>query len=307
MTPLAHFKRVFFLPAALLAFAQSQPPPVSGGDPAQAMDRMPAEASGGISILPNRLVFEGRVRSAEILLKNTGSKHAVFRVSVVEKAMTESGKLADRTKEEGETTAADLIRFTPRQVDLPPGGRQVVRVQLRMPESLAPGEYRSHLFFQGLPPSKPAEPSVPDSLSQESSERRLSFTIEQILGISIPVIVRSGETHAAVALADPHYYQPPYPGSVPVISVFLERQGNRSVLGEVTVTLDSGKDLPVPAGTILWRASSVGIYTNLERRKVYLGLPKAVGGRLKGARVKITFQATDMKLAPVSRYVDLTF
>lgn len=274
----------------------SKPPAV----PPAAAPVVPTDAPGGISVIPNRVVLEGRTRAAEVLLKNSGTVRASFRVSMVEKDMTEEGRLADRVRKEGEITAADLVRFSPRQVDLEPGESQIVRLQVRKPENLPDGEYRSHLLLQGIPPARQAQ-----SIQGESADRTLSFGITQVLGISIPVIVRQGALEAEVSLAhgDPVFYQPTYKDSAPVISLWLERKGSRSVLGDMKVTLEAGGGKP--KGTVLWEVKSVAIYTNLPRRKVFLGVPAAVGGRMNGARARVVFTPTDVKLAPVSTEVDL--
>lgn len=261
---------------------------------------MPINPTGSISLMPHRVVMEGRTRTAEVLVKNSGVEKVSFRVSMVEKGMKEDGTLEDRIKGADETTASDLVRFTPRQVDLEPGGSQVIRFQLRKPDALPDGEYRSHLLVQGIPPSTEAPP-----LTGEGADKGISFAITQIMGISVPVIVRQGTPTAEIRLTGARYFQPEGAGLNPVVSVFLERSGGRSVIGEITLTLESGGVLP--AGTVLWRAKSVGIYTNLTRRQVFLGVPDGASGKLKGAKAKITFQATDMKLAPVTTLVDLTF
>ncbi|OQA37705.1 MAG: hypothetical protein BWY56_00709 [Acidobacteria bacterium ADurb.Bin340] len=280
---------------ALSGMAQEAPKP-----PVPAPAAAPAEAPGGISVIPNRVVLEGRTRAAEVLLKNSGTVRASFRVSMVEKDMTEDGRLVDRVRKEGEITAADLVRFSPRQVDLEPGESQIVRLQVRKPEHLPDGEYRSHLLLQGIPPARQAEP-----IQGDEADRTLSFGITQVLGISIPIIVRQGTLEAEVSLAhgEPVFYQPTYKDSAPVISLWLERKGNRSVMGDMKVTLEAGGGKP--KGTVLWELKSVGIYTNLGRRKVFLGVPAAVGGKLQGARAKVVFTPTDMKLDPVSTEVDL--
>ena len=261
----------------------------------------PTGAAGGISVLPNRVVLEGRERAAEVMLRNSGGTKATFRVSIVEKDMTEEGRLTDRPKREGEITAADLVRFTPRQVELEPGESQIVRLQLRKPENLPDGEYRSHLLLTGIPPVREAQP--PEG---EGSDRQISFSITQVISISIPIIVRHGNLSAEVSLSHgtPVFYQPTYPNSAPVISLWLERKGNRSLVGDIKVTLEAGGNKP--KGTVLWEVKGLGIYTNLNRRKVFLGVPAAVGGKLKGARAKVIFTPTDVHLPPVATEVDIT-
>jgi hypothetical protein len=288
--------------SARTSFAQAP----SSGVPAAAAEQTtpPAappkdadQAAGGVVLMPSRVVLEGRERAVEVMLKNGGATPASFRVSIKEMEMLPNGKLQGRVKKDGEITAADLVRFTPRQVDLAPGESQIVRFQVRKPENLPEGEYRSHALFQGIPPAKPVEPIT------EDTEKRLSFSITQVMGISIPVIVRHGETRASIKLAGLRYWQPDVAGAVPVISLFLERSGNRSVVGDMRATVESGGQ--VAKGTLLTELKGTGIYTNLDRREVHLPMYFAKDGKLKGARIKVVFTATDLKMAPEVAYIDL--
>lgn len=284
---------------ALAQTPPNQPPPAVAGqaDPQSPPPAAPDQAAGGVVLMPSRVVLEGRERAVEVMLKNGGVTPASFRVSLKEMEMLPNGKLQGREKKQGEITAADLVRFSPRQVDLAPGESQIVRFQLRKPENLPEGEYRSHALFQGIPPAKPAEPIT------EDAEKRLSFSITQVMGISIPVIVRHGETRASIKLSGLRYWQPDVPNAVPVISLFLERTGNRSVVGDMRATVESGGK--VAKGTLLVELRGTGVYTNLDRREVHLPMYFAKDGKLKGARIKVAFTATDLKMAPEVAYLDL--
>jgi hypothetical protein len=284
-------------PVLAQAPPSATPPTIAGQTLPQDAPKAKDDAAGGVVLMPSRVVLEGRGRAVEVMLKNGGATAASFRVSLKEMEMLPNGKLQGRVKKEGEITAADLVRFTPRQVDLAPGESQIVRFQLRKPENLPEGEYRSHALFQGIPPAKPAEPIT------EDAEKRLSFSITQVMGISIPVIVRHGETKAAIKLTGIRYWQPEVAGTVPVISLFLERSGNRSVVGDMRATVESGGK--VPKGTLLVELKGTGVYTNLERREVHLPMYFAKDGKLKGARIKVVFTATDLKMAPEVAYIDL--
>lgn len=284
------------------SWAQAPPPRVepasaTKGAADDALAKPPDQAAGGVVLMPSRVVLEGRERAAEVMLKNGGATPASFRVSIREMEMLPNGRLQPRAKRDGEITATDLVRFTPRQVDLAPGESQIVRFHLRKPEHLPAGEYRSHALFQGIPPSAPAEPIV------EDAEKRLSFSITQVMGISIPVIVRHGETRAVIKLSGLRYWQPDIDGALPVLSLFLERTGNRSVVGDLRATVESGGQ--VPKGTLLVELKGTGIYTNLDRREVHLPMYFAKDGKLKGTRIKVTFTATDYKMAPEVATIDL--
>lgn len=274
------------------------PPAAASQTPApEPQPKAADQAAGGVVLMPSRVVLEGRERAVEVMLKNGGITAASFRISLKEMEMLPNGKLQVRAKKEGEITAADLVRFTPRQVDLAPGESQIVRFQLRKPENLPVGEYRSHALFQGIPPAPPAEPIT------EDVEKRLSFSIAQVMGISIPVIVRHGETRASIKLTGLRYWQPDVAGTVPVVSLFLERSGNRSVVGDIRATVESGGK--IAKGTLLLELKGTGVYTNLERREVHLPMYFAKDGKLKGARIKVVFTATDLKMAPEVAYIDL--
>lgn len=261
---------------------------------------MPTPRPGGtgdLAIFPTRVVLEGRERSAEIMLQNCGASAASYRVSFKEMDMLPGGKIQERERKPGEVTAADLIRFSPRQVDLAPGESQTVRVQVRKPEGLPDGEYRSHLLFQAIPTAEPPKPSG------EDPEQKLSFNITQLVGISIPIIVRHGPATANITLSGFRFWQPDVPEALPVLSLIMERTGNRSVIGEFTVTVESGGKFK--KGARISELKAIAIYANLARREVHLPMQLGQNGGLKGTRVKVTFTATDMKLPPVSASFDL--
>jgi hypothetical protein len=68
-------------------------------------------------------------------------------------------------------------------------------------------------------------------------------------------------------------------------------------------TIESGGQ--VAKGTLLLELKGTGVYTNLDRREVHLPMYLAKEGKLKGARVKVVFTATDLKMAPEVAYLDL--
>lgn len=255
----------------------------------------PKGGVGDLMVMPTRVVLEGRERAAEVALRNVGSRKATYRILFREMDMNAEGKLEERTKKEGELTASDLVRYSPRQVDLEPGETQTVRLQLRKPEGLPDGEYRSHLLFQAVPPPEPPKPddaAAPDAIS---------FDIKTIFGISIPVIVRHGDAHATASLSDLKLEAPRTLDGPPALTLDLRKDGNRSIGGEFQVRWEpaSGRAtvvLPVAGGVI---------YHNLAARHMRLDLPGAKGLALKGGRLKVTFTPKDVKQAPVVATLDV--
>jgi hypothetical protein len=283
---------------SFFAFGQGPTPaakPVGDTPPPEA-----EQGGGNLSILPVRLVLEGRTRSEEVMLRNTGKGKATYRIMFKEMAMTQNGDIEECPKKEGQTTAADLIRFSPRQVELAPGESQIIRIQVRKPEGLPDGEYRSHLLFQSVPDAKPPAPL------QGDTDRALSVKLNTVLGISIPVILRHGDVHGKVTLTDLRFWQPDQkvaPGAPPVLSLHLVRDGNRSLSGDISAVVESGGRLK--RGTVLWETKGNVIYTDIPWRHVHLPMYMGKTGELNGARVKVTFTPTDFKGAPVVAYLDI--
>ncbi len=252
---------------------------------------------GDLAVVPHRVVFQGRDRAAEVMLRNDGSTSATYRVLIKEMVMLPSGRLDDRTKGPAEITAADLVRMTPRQVELKPGEVQMVRFQLRKPAELAEGEYRSHVLFQAVPAADVPEPET------AATEQALSFKLTPIFGITIPIIVRHGNLKAQLAISKAQA-SPPEKAEAPWTLAFsLERRGNSSVLGDLKVQVEKGGQLQ--RGLVLSQMKGIGIYTGLEAREIRLALDPAKRDALKGAQLKITFTPTDGNASPVTALVDV--
>ena len=156
------------------------------------------QAAGNLMVTPTRIVFEQRDRSAQITLINQSDKTSSYRISFVRQYMTEDGQFLPVEEGEPGLFSDPMIRFSPRQVSLPPGQSQVIRLALRRPADMADGEYRSHMLFQALP--EPSSTNV-EALTQQKPEG-ISIELVPIVGISIPVIVRHGDLHSAVTLSN---------------------------------------------------------------------------------------------------------
>jgi hypothetical protein len=148
-------------------------------------------------------------------------------------------------------------------VTIAPGRSQPVRLAVRKPAGLAPGEYRSHLLVSALPGSEDeAEAATPGPATEG-----VSTSLKVILGISIPVIVREGELAAEAALANPRLEA--RPGGTPRVVVDLQRRGSKSLFGDVEVAS--------AGGAVLGVIRNLAVYTNLDSRHVALDLTEQPG------------------------------
>ncbi len=230
---------------------------------------------GHLMVAPTRVVLEGRTRSMEVLVINGGKETATFRISIQNLQMDEEGQT--RTLEgPGASSAEQLIRFSPRQVRLAPGASQSVRIQVRKPEGLAAGEYRSHMLFQAVPPAgrNAAGPAL--------EEGRIAIDIQAVFGISIPVIVRHGVIRATASLAPPVLGGTP---SQPRVDLWLHREGNASIHGDLVATWHAAGRKALPVG----RANAIALYAECSRRRLSLDLNPPGGTPFRGGVLAVAF------------------
>ncbi|MEO8431435.1 MAG: molecular chaperone [Acidobacteriota bacterium] len=238
---------------------------------------------GDLLVAPTRIVFEGRTRAAELTLLNIGKQTATYRISFTHLRMGETGDLKEIDKAEpGDRFADDLVRYSPRQVTLDPNVAQTIRLQVRKPEGLADGEYRSHLLFRAVPP----ESSQPET-SVEAPEKKTGYSIRltPIYGVSIPVIVRSGAVSVKVTLSDLEVRPPENPGDPMSLDMKIRRDGNESVYGNLRVTFVplSGKEQVVAV------LNGVAVYTPNTQRLLRFPLQPPPGLALAKGRLKVSY------------------
>ncbi|MBU6166007.1 MAG: hypothetical protein KGQ52_07730 [Alphaproteobacteria bacterium] len=157
---------------------------------------IPAAASAELLVAPTRIVLTPATRSAELILVNKGSEAAAFRLALENRRMRADGGLEAAAEAlPGEAFAADKLRFSPRQLVLEPGARQVVRIMADTPAGLAAGEYRSHLRLMSAPVSAGRNTPV----AGDRPDNSLSIELIAIRSITVPVILRIGTLAALPA------------------------------------------------------------------------------------------------------------
>lgn len=241
-------------------------------------------AQGNLLINPKRVVFDGGSRSQEINLINIGKDSARYAVSFVQYRMTSDGRLELIDKPDpGQLFADKNLRIFPRTVVLAPNEAQVVKVQVTQTDKLQPGEYRSHLYFRALAEERPLglKEDTPDS-------KDLSVQLKAVFGISIPVIIRKGTSTAKASISEVHIANT---GTGPVASFRINRSGNMSVYGDITVEHISAGGKVTVAGL----AKGVSVYAPMPYREMQLVLGSGIDYRTGKLRVVYTAPALENK------------
>ena len=239
-----------------------------------------ASSQGNLLITPRRVVFDGQKKSQELNLANTGKDTAKYVISFLQVRMKDDGSFETITEPDpGQNFADKYLRFFPRTVTLGPNEAQVIKIQLTKTGELQPGEYRSHIYFRAVPDEKPLGEEAP------KDSTTIAIKLTPIFGITIPVIIRVGSSNTQVSVSDLAISLPA--DSLPRMKFTINRTGNMSVYGDVSVDYISPDGKTIPAGLI----KGIAVYTPNHLRRVWIDLSKTAGINYHSGKLRITFSA----------------
>ena len=217
-------------------------------------------AQGDLLVTPYRVIFEDGKTFKEVSIANTGKDTARYVIDFVQYKMNENGVLEQIGDQDSNSYyfASKYLRIFPRSVILAPNDAQVVRLQVRTPPDIKPGEYRSHLYFRSVPIEKPL------GIKKDEADSTLSVRLIPVYGLSIPVIIRIGNLNVNVNVKDAKLDLK----EKPVLNITITRNGEKSTFGDIEVEYINKDNPPIKVGNI----RSIAIYTPLNQRKISLPL-----------------------------------
>jgi hypothetical protein len=229
-------------------------------------------------ISPIYVIFDDRRRSAEVTLLNTTKDTNLYRLSWKVSRQKEDGSYEFMEKlPEGMIDPREFVRFSPRQITLPAGARQLIRITLQKPANLPDGEYRLHLQFSRLPDEK----SLAD---EESEEQGVSMLFRVTLGVAMPVVIRHGTYDARVTISEAKFVDRRAEGTVktPELLVRLDRTGKHGTYGRLRVFWQKdGQNIQI--GTL----NNMSVFADSSSRVAYIPLNE---NQISGGQVRIVYE-----------------
>ncbi len=291
--------------ATLAAYLAASPSLVMAQDdaaapavPQVAPGEVPQGSVGGmgdINLYPKRVVIDGRQRIATVGLYNRTVNSGEYEISVVDMVMAPDGGVHQLDNlPAGVTTdrlspASAMLRWSPRRVALLGNEAQTVRIMARLPEDLPDGEYRAHFMAVSIPPEDDQGFSIDEAVGGvQAGSGDIGVTIRPRFGLSIPIILRVGETTLTTGLEN---FQVVPTADGPAIAVTITRSGTRSAFGDLVITA-AGIAEPVAV------ARGVGVYPEVDSRLVVLGLAAGFDRALLQPGLQLTVTYTDDDYAP---------
>lgn len=186
-------------------------------------------AQGDLFLTPRRIIFEGTKTTESVNLANTGKDTAQYSISFIHYRMKTDGSFVEISKEEaGSLSAEPYLRYYPRTVTLAPGESQVIKVQHTKSPNSTNGELRSHLYFRATPKPKPL------GLETKEKSQNIGVNLVPIFGLSIPVIIREGQTNVEVNLSNLKLVSNA-DSTTNTLTLNINRTGNISCYGDITL------------------------------------------------------------------------
>jgi P pilus assembly chaperone PapD len=244
----------------------------------QAFFSLSALAQGNLIVMPRRVMFEGNKRSEELNLGNTGKDTATYIISLIHIRMKDDGSFEQINQpDSGQQFADNYLRYFPRRVTLAPNESQVVKLQLIKTNELQPGEYRSHMYFRAVPKE------LPKGEADVAKDTGIKINIVPVFGISIPTIIRAGESTAKVKLDSLNIQVTP--DTIPHLRFALTRTGNMSVYGDISV------DHIAPNGKVTQVSvvKGLAVYTPNKVRRCHFLLDKTKGVDYRAGTLRIVY------------------
>ena len=223
-------------------------------------------AAADMLVSPTRAVLDQDNRSAEFTLRNTGDGPRTYRLEWVEQRMDASGGFVPIAEGEEWSSAAAMLRYSPRQITVGPGENQLVRVKYRPPADVTAGEYRSYLRLQVL--ADVSEPAMVLEQGQTDGNG-LGFRINMQMSFNIPVVVRHNAEPAKVRLKEVDVLQPDEEGQSLRLGVTLARRGQASSFGTVLVEMQRDRNSPLET---IGRRNGIAVFHEMSERRVIIPL-----------------------------------
>jgi hypothetical protein len=153
-------------------------------------------------------------------------------------------------------------------------------MQLIKADQLQPGEYRSHVYFRAVP-----KQTALGTIEKPKDSTVIGVKLVPIFGITIPVIIRLGESTMKVSLSDLKLEV--VNDTIPRLKLAFNRAGNMSVYGDLLVEHISPTGVLTKVGVV----RGIAVYTPNPIRRFQIDLDSKANVNYHGGTLKVTYSS----------------
>ena len=201
-------------------------------------------ASLGLS--PGEIVVGPGQGYATATIFNRSDEPVLLRLSLIDMAMTPYGTLKGVAANPGSTPgdvfagdvfAADKLRVVPRQLQIPAGETQSIRILTRPGTLSLNGMFHTHLNIKVLPSLVEFSEHISAGAAGDGTprgERQMNTSVMAVFNLAFPVWLERGPpSHATADMTD---LEPVIaPNGAPAVSVMLHRRGGGRLKGNLAL------------------------------------------------------------------------
>ncbi|MEM6781261.1 MAG: hypothetical protein AAF569_05310 [Pseudomonadota bacterium] len=183
-----------------------------------------------LHISPFMVVFD-KNNSATITLNNRGNQAKVVTFEWNRRYYTSDDVvdiLPEGQTSPGYNPADPYIQFSPRRAILKPKQAQIIRLIVKRPADMAPGEYRSHFTII-------TDDLVEEKVDAQANAGGVSGLVSVNVSTGIPVFIRQGETQAIADIQSANVVATP---QGPGLDVRMSYNGTRSLYTDLYIECD---------------------------------------------------------------------
>lgn len=257
---------------------------------------MASPLGGDLIITTRRIVLDKNRKTGDLLLINGGPVPHTYRVSLSYRTMDQTGGVATYLEPKAGDPPLSAVRWSPKQVTIPPGASQSIRVSVRAPADFVRGELLYNLTIQALP-ELPNAADVAEA-EKESAEKakleegaslfprqdvqpNLTPTLRLSYAYSIPLIARVGNLAVGKGQLSGLVVEP---NGSRVTYRLARVAGDTSLYGTIrgTITPPAGAGTGAKVQTAL--VNGIGLYLATPERMSYLNFDAPI---LRGSKVRL--------------------
>jgi hypothetical protein len=178
---------------------------------------------------PARVVFVGKLRTIQGWLMNNGDMPVRYKISILPEYQGTAGEWStEKVPPAYALQVKKMIRYSPRRATVPAQQQQTIKLMLRKPKDLPPGEYRARMLISPLPPRENGHKK------EEESGGKSSAAVTVLVSTSFPMIILHDVAPGDVTLTSLKLRKNPNKKGW-LADIGLSRSGKISAFGQVQI------------------------------------------------------------------------
>ncbi len=229
-----------------------------------------------LMLTPVRVILSGKKRAVSVHVNNMSTDSVRFIASLVTLRKDKNGNFYKPDVEsKEEAMIKQMIRFSPKRGIIEGKGRQIVKMMVRKPKDLPPGEYMTFLQLSTDQLTETFANSV-------SGDIELDIVVQS----SFPVIIQHGKVNAEITPVSLLSVRPTDGALRPVVNATFSRQGDYSWFGDVTFYYVSTKGKRKRIGYL----PSIAIYKDVPSKSFQVVLDNISLEELHSGTIEVEYK-----------------